>query len=186
VVADYNQKVDGRIDDIGFIERPYYTTCLYKILNIYSYAQIFFLIFEPGNLLHRIMYKIWNYFTNYLFYFQQPAQTTPIQPEGQGTPSLSPTPSPAGSVGSVGSQSSGYSSGELANRGVPSGQAPGVSSGQCVNMPLHVHNATMKQSQHLGLLMNSLELWDQAISRAREEEHRGIYGKYKKILDVSY
>lgn len=45
-----------------------------------------------------------------------------------GTPSpLSPTPSPAGSVGSVGSQSSGYSSGELAPAG---GQPPGSATGQ--------------------------------------------------------
>ncbi|KYM89487.1 Lysosomal aspartic protease [Atta colombica] len=43
---------------------------------------------------------------------QSAAQIIPAQAEGQGTPSLSPTPSPAGSVGSVGSQSSsGYSSG---------------------------------------------------------------------------
>jgi len=114
-----------------------------------------------------------------LYLNQQPAQTTPIQPEGQGTPSLSPTPSPAGSVGSVGSQSSGYSSGELANRG-----APGSSGGPYYNTPHQIHAAMIKQSQHLGLLLNSLELWDQAISKAKEEEHRGIC-KYKKILDVS-
>ncbi|XP_011345805.1 AF4/FMR2 family member 4 isoform X3 [Ooceraea biroi] len=106
-------------------------------------------------------------------YNQKPAQTTtPMQPEGQGTPSLSPTPSPAGSVGSVGSQSSGYSSGELAHRGATSGQGP---SGQSVNLSVHVHNAAIKQSQHLGLLMNSLELWDQAINKAKEEEHREFF-----------
>lgn len=92
-----------------------------------------------------------------------------MQPEGQGTPSLSPTPSPAGSVGSVGSQSSGYSSGELANRGVASGQpqlAP------CVNVPLGVHTAMAKQNQHFGLLLSCHDLWDQANALVTDK-HRG-------------
>lgn len=91
-----------------------------------------------------------------------------MQPEGQGTPSLSPTPSPAGSVGSVGSQSSsGYSSG---------GQHP-ATSGQYVSVPLHVYNAMIKQNQYSGLLTNSHDLWDQAIKQAKQEEHRSTYGK---------
>lgn len=92
-------------------------------------------------------------------YHQKPAQATPVQPEGQGTPSLSPTPSPAGSVGSVGSQSSGYSSGELANRGVASGQPQAA---PYVSVPLHVHNAMAKQNYYFGLLLNCHDLWDQA------------------------
>ncbi|XP_029674647.1 AF4/FMR2 family member 4 isoform X1 [Formica exsecta] len=97
---------------------------------------------------------------------KQPAQTTPMQPEGQGTPSLSPTPSPAGSVGSVGSQSSsGYSSG---------GQHP-ATSGQYVSVPLHVYNAMIKQNQYSGLLTNSHDLWDQAIKQAKQEEHRNFF-----------
>lgn len=97
---------------------------------------------------------------------KQPAQTTPVQPEGQGTPSLSPTPSPAGSVGSVGSQSSsGYSSG---------GQHP-ATSGQYVSVPLHVYNAMMKQNQYSGLLTNGHDLWDQAIKQAKQEEHKNFF-----------
>ncbi|XP_066592489.1 AF4/FMR2 family member 4-like isoform X2 [Prorops nasuta] len=92
-------------------------------------------------------------------YYQKPAQAAPVQQEGQGTPSLSPTPSPAGSVGSVGSQSSGYSSGELANRGVIAGQ-PQVA--PYITVPLHVHNAMAKQNQHFSLLLNCQDLWDQA------------------------
>ena len=89
---------------------------------------------------------------------QQPAQ--PLVPaEGQGTPSLSPTPSPAGSVGSVGSQSSGYSSGELANRGAVSGPPPAVT---YVSIPMSIHTAMQTQNEHLLLLMNCHELWDQA------------------------
>lgn len=108
------------------------------------------------------------------WYFQQPAQTTPVQPEGQGTPSLSPTPSPAGSVGSVGSQSSsGYSSG---------GQHP-ATSGQYVSVPLHVYNAMMKQNQYSGLLTNGHDLWDQAIKQAKQEEHRSTYEKLINISD---
>ncbi|XP_047351283.1 AF4/FMR2 family member 4 isoform X4 [Vespa velutina] len=92
-------------------------------------------------------------------YHQKPAQATPVQPEGQGTPSLSPTPSPAGSVGSVGSQSSGYSSGELANRGVASGQPQAA---PYVSVPLHVHNAMAKQNYYFSLLLTCHDLWDQA------------------------
>lgn len=99
----------------------------------------------------------------------QPAQATPVQPEGQGTPSLSPTPSPAGSVGSVGSQSSGYSSGELANRGAASGQPQAA---PYVSVPLNVHNAMVKQNYHLGLLFSCHDLWDQANALVTEK-HRG-------------
>ncbi|XP_048511341.1 AF4/FMR2 family member lilli isoform X2 [Athalia rosae] len=105
-------------------------------------------------------------------YLQKPAQPTLVQPEGQGTPSpLSPTPSPAGSVGSVGSQSSGYSSGELANRGAVSGQAQGA---PYVSVPLGVHNAMQKQHHYFGLLMNCHELWDQANSLVTDK-HRDFF-----------
>ncbi|PBC34297.1 AF4/FMR2 family member [Apis cerana cerana] len=100
-----------------------------------------------------------------------PAQATTVQPEGQGTPSLSPTPSPAGSVGSVGSQSSGYSSGELANRGAASGQpqpAPYVS------VPLNVHNAMAKQNHHFSLLLSCHDLWDQANALVTDK-HRDFF-----------
>lgn len=110
------------------------------------------------------------------WHFQQPAQTTPMQPEGQGTPSLSPTPSPAGSVGSVGSQSSsGYSSG-----GHP------ATSGQYVSVPLHVYNAMIKQNQYSGLLTNSHDLWDQAIKQAKQEEHRSTYRKYWANMSYNF
>lgn len=104
-------------------------------------------------------------------YHQKPAQATTVQPEGQGTPSLSPTPSPAGSVGSVGSQSSGYSSGELANRGAASGQpqpAPYVS------VPLNVHNAMAKQNHHFSLLLSCHDLWDQANALVTDK-HRDFF-----------
>ncbi|XP_011630139.1 AF4/FMR2 family member 4 isoform X2 [Pogonomyrmex barbatus] len=97
------------------------------------------------------------------------AQTTPAQTEGQGTPSLSPTPSPAGSVGSVGSQSSsGYSSG---------GQHPttGVVNGQYISVPMHVYNAMLKQNQYSGLLTNGHDLWDQALKQAKQEENRNFF-----------
>ncbi|XP_071559903.1 uncharacterized protein Lilli isoform X3 [Temnothorax nylanderi] len=99
---------------------------------------------------------------------QSAAQTTPAQGEGQGTPSLSPTPSPAGSVGSVGSQSSsGYSSG---------GQHPATSvNGQYISVPVHVYNAMIKQNQYSGLLTNGHDLWDQAIKQAKQEENRSFF-----------
>nr|XP_050849625.1 AF4/FMR2 family member 4 isoform X3 [Vespula vulgaris] len=104
-------------------------------------------------------------------YHQKPAQATPVQPEGQGTPSLSPTPSPAGSVGSVGSQSSGYSSGELANRGVASGQAQAA---PYVSVPLHVHNAMAKQNYYFSLLLTCHDLWDQANALVTEK-HKDFF-----------
>jgi hypothetical protein len=108
------------------------------------------------------------------------AQTTPAQAEGQGTPSLSPTPSPAGSVGSVGSQSSsGYSSGgQHANPAT--GQSTSVN-GQYISVPLHVYNAMMKQNQYSGLLTNGHDLWDQAIKQAKQEENRSTYWEIKRV-----
>lgn len=91
---------------------------------------------------------------------------------GQGTPSpLSPTPSPAGSVGSVGSQSSGYSSGELGvrnNIGMPT---------SCMLVPLAVYNAMTKQNQHLSYLISYQDLWDQADSLVIKGKHRGEFVK---------
>ncbi|KAK0167508.1 hypothetical protein PV327_004898 [Microctonus hyperodae] len=104
-------------------------------------------------------------------YHQKPAQPTLVQAEGQGTPSLSPTPSPAGSVGSVGSQSSGYSSGELANRGIISGQP---SAATYVSVPLGIHTAMQKQNHHFSLLMNCHELWDQATALVTDK-HRDFF-----------
>lgn len=82
-------------------------------------------------------------------------------PAGQGTPSpLSPTPSPAGSVGSVGSQSSGYSSGELrGGAGVAPGPA-GPAGGTWI--PLSVYSAVVKQNQHFTYLLTFQELWENA------------------------
>lgn len=88
---------------------------------------------------------------------------------GQGTPSLSPTPSPAGSVGSVGSQSSGYSSGELASRGATTGPTPVP----CVQMPLLVYNALLKQVNNLPYIATFQDLWDQADTLVLNGNSRG-------------
>lgn len=94
-------------------------------------------------------------------------QTTAPQ-EGQATPSLSPTPSPAGSVGSVGSQSSGYSSGELANRGAASGQTPFIS------VPLNIHTVMSKQNNQFSMLCSCHDLWDQATALVTDK-NKGTY-----------
>lgn len=93
-----------------------------------------------------------------------------LQPEGQGTPSLSPTPSPAGSDGSVGSRSSGYSSGELANRGLANGQAPT----SFLSVPSHVHAAVARQHYDLGLLIHANDKFDMATDLVTER-HRGMF-----------
>lgn len=99
---------------------------------------------------------------------------------GQGTPSpLSPTPSPAGSVGSVGSQSSGYGSGELA--GVRGGSAcatvtqqpPVATMGPCMPMPLPIHHTLQKQHGHFGYILSCLDLWDQADQLVSRGRHTG-------------
>lgn len=99
----------------------------------------------------------------------QPTQPALVQPEGQGTPSLSPTPSPASSVGSVGSQSSGYNSGELTNRNAASGVPQATPS---VSVPLGIHNAMSKQNYNFGYLISSHDLWDQANALVTDT-HRG-------------
>ncbi|XP_033334216.2 AF4/FMR2 family member lilliputian isoform X2 [Megalopta genalis] len=105
------------------------------------------------------------------YHQKQAAQATPVQPEGQGTPSLSPTPSPAGSVGSVGSQSSGYSSGELANRGAASGQAQAA---PYVSVPFGIYSAMAKQNYQFNLMLNCHELWDQAHALVTDK-HRDFF-----------
>lgn len=121
-----------------------------------------------------------------LIYLQAGNQVQPIQSDqvnqvvgGQTTPSLSPTPSPAGSVGSVGSQSSGYSSGELASRGtnlsqVQASTAAGPAS-PCILLPLPVFNALTKQSQSLPYLLSYQDLWDQADGMIINGNSKGIY-----------
>nr|CAD7460307.1 unnamed protein product [Timema tahoe] len=84
---------------------------------------------------------------------------------GQGTPSpLSPTPSPAGSVSSVGSQSSGYNSMELAGRALP-----------CVSVPLHVHSCMAMYYQHLNFLQSCHCLWEQADTLVYMGNHKDFF-----------
>lgn len=96
---------------------------------------------------------------------------------GQGTPSLSPTPSPAGSVGSVGSQSSGYGSGELASRGNNSNnlQAPAapISNPTCMVIPLNVYQAMSKENQITGYISCFEDLWIQADNLIRNGNSLG-------------
>lgn len=81
---------------------------------------------------------------------------------GQGTPSpLSPTPSPAGSVGSVGSQSSGYSS------GAPPAMQP------FVPVPPHIHREFQRQNVLLNSLVAGFDLWEQADALVHKNKHKG-------------
>lgn len=132
---------------------------------------------------------------NYLLLLQTP--TIPVvqapvdgQAQGQGTPSsLSPTPSPSGSVGSVGSnssQSSGYSSGNA--NGNPSGSSHGNGSGQtsssgpgpagtanppCVSVPMSIYSMISKQHKCWTNLKTSHELWDRADDLVFRGNHTG-------------
>lgn len=96
--------------------------------------------------------------------------------QGQGTPSpLSPTPSPAGSVGSVGSQSSGYSSGELAARGnnalIPATHAQNAGAW----LPLSVFNAVSLQNQLFTYLISFQDHWDMADSLITKGKHTEFF-----------
>lgn len=128
-----------------------------------------------------------------LFFFlknNQPIQTDQLNQAlgGQGTPSpLSPTPSPAGSVGSVGSQSSGYSSGELAVRGggcapvagsTATAQAPTL----CMLVPMNVYHAMTKQNQHFTYLFSCQDLWEQADNLVLKSDHKSEFGMSLLIL----
>ncbi|KAL0111583.1 hypothetical protein PUN28_013046 [Cardiocondyla obscurior] len=137
------------------------------ILSLWCQSRLYSKLYNMRKQEAKDVHKIVNDF-NQKQSQQSAAQTTPAQAEGQGTPSLSPTPSPAGSVGSVGSQSSsGYSSG---------GQHPATSvNGQYISMPMQIYNAMMKQNHYSGLLTNSHDLWDQATKQAKQEENRNFF-----------
>jgi hypothetical protein len=100
--------------------------------------------------------------------------------QGQGTPSpMSPTPSPAGSVGSVGSQSSGYSSGELAARGnnvpppVPLTHTPNSVSHMWI--PQTIYHSMYKQNQNCTYLLSCHDLWDMADALVKNGNHTGSW-----------
>nr|CAH7738119.1 unnamed protein product [Callosobruchus chinensis] len=106
-----------------------------------------------------------------------------ISKQGQGTPSpLSPTPSPAGSVGSVGSQSSGYNSGELAATRGNNGNQPLAASTAAAHaqnagawVPLSVYTAMTKQNQQFTYLLSYQELWDTADSLVVKGKHTDFF-----------
>ncbi|KAG5319880.1 AFF4 protein, partial [Acromyrmex heyeri] len=129
------------------------------ILSLWCQSRLYSKLYNMRKQEMKEVQKIVNDFNQKQTQQSAAAQTTPAQAEGQGTPSLSPTPSPAGSVGSVGSQSSsGYSS-----------------TTSHISVPLQVFNAMIKQNQCSGLLMNGHDLWDQAIKQARQEENRSFF-----------
>ncbi|XP_076273793.1 AF4/FMR2 family member lilliputian isoform X1 [Rhynchophorus ferrugineus] len=116
-------------------------------------------------------------------YSKQTEQPCP----GQGTPSpLSPTPSPAGSVNSVGSQSSGYSSGELTSKVGPPQQS-GMTAAGGVWIPTHVNNAMIKLNQHYSNLLNYQQMWetaDDAVINGRHTEFFIELDRYCKPLTM--
>uniref|UniRef100_A0A182W8V7 AF4/FMR2 family member lilli n=1 Tax=Anopheles minimus TaxID=112268 RepID=A0A182W8V7_9DIPT len=96
--------------------------------------------------------------------FNHKTSTVPAELANGNTPSpLSPT--------SVGSQSSGYSSGQ--NNHVGSMPPMNSSPAQCIIMPINVHNAYQKQTTLFTHLSTCLDLWEQAdglVSRGNHVE----------------
>ncbi|XP_075982228.1 uncharacterized protein LOC142980625 isoform X2 [Anticarsia gemmatalis] len=93
-------------------------------------------------------------------YQQKPALAESVSP-------LSPTPSPAGSVGSVGSGS------------VGSGSASGsASSGYCSlahSVPAHAHQALLLLNKYYAFLYVAHDLWEQADSLCRLRANRDLF-----------
>ncbi|BES91473.1 AF4/FMR2 family member lilli [Nesidiocoris tenuis] len=120
------------------------------------------------------------------FAFQAQPPTTVEQcssaVQGHGTPSpCSPTPSPASSVGS---QSSGYSSGELRGGGGHTGAAQGSNGqphppvapcGPCIPVPLPIHVSLQKQTANFNSLLTAHDLWDQADALVHKGKHKGTH-----------
>jgi hypothetical protein len=128
-------------------------------------------------------------------YFNNKAVPLPQEQQnqqGQGTPSpMSPTPSPAGSVGSVGSQSSGYSSGELAARGnnvpppVPLTHTPNSVSHMWI--PQTIYHSMYKQNQNCTYLLSCHDLWDMADALVKNGNHTDFFiglDRYCKPLTI--
>ncbi|XP_064608627.1 AF4/FMR2 family member 4-like [Liolophura sinensis] len=87
---------------------------------------------------------------------------------GTGTPSpMSPTPSPAGSIGSVGSQSSNcdVNPSKLANGNLSTGT---LSSPGCVSVPQRIHSITSQYISHTSYLVQAMDLWDQGDAASAE------------------
>lgn len=108
-------------------------------------------------------------------------QPLPKEDIGQGTPPApihTPTPSPAGSVNSVASQSSGYSSGELANK--TTGSAV-TQANICVNVPLSVMHILQKQNTDMGMLISAYEKWEKACGLVKDS-NRGKIIAFEKIV----
>ncbi|XP_050078936.1 AF4/FMR2 family member lilli [Anopheles maculipalpis] len=94
--------------------------------------------------------------------FNHKTSTVPAELANGNTPSpLSPT--------SVGSQSSGYSSGQ--NNHVGSMPPMNSSPAQCIIMPINVHNAYQKQTTLFTHLSTCLDLWEQADSLVSRGKH---------------
>lgn len=129
----------------------------------------------------------------------QPSSANPAAPslwnsKTTGTPSpMSPLPSPAGSVGSVESQSSGYSSSEIGSQSKitsatassaaamtnPVATASHLSQYPTISVPVHIHSTMQKQLANLNYLSSCHELWEQAEALIT----RGQIGDFFATLD---
>ena len=78
------------------------------------------------------------------------------------TPSpMSPTPSPAGSVGSTGSNSSGEGNQTQTGRHAPTAS---VTSPISVSIPQRIHSVMAQHVSSTSKLVNSIDMWDKADS----------------------
>lgn len=101
-------------------------------------------------------------------YNQKPNQPVSADMVNGNTPSpLSPT--------SVGSQSSGYCSGQTNQTGPIPGSSVNSSPSPCLFMPVHVHMAFQKQATLFNHLLNCHDLWEQADNLVIRGNHTDFF-----------
>ncbi|XP_055633167.1 AF4/FMR2 family member lilli isoform X3 [Toxorhynchites rutilus septentrionalis] len=101
-------------------------------------------------------------------YNQKPNTTVSADMVNGNTPSpLSPT--------SVGSQSSGYCSGQTGQTGSIPSSSISSSPSPCLLMPVHVHMAFQKQATLFNHLLNCQDLWEQADSLVIRGNHTDFF-----------
>ncbi|KAL9707250.1 hypothetical protein quinque_010768 [Culex quinquefasciatus] len=101
-------------------------------------------------------------------YNQKPNTTVSADMVNGNTPSpLSPT--------SVGSQSSGYCSGQTGQTGPIPGSSISSSPSPCLLMPVHVHMAFQKQATLFNHLLNCQDLWEQADNLVIRGNHTDFF-----------
>lgn len=106
---------------------------------------------------------------------KQPAHAPSPHWNNRSTPSpMSPSPSPAGSDGSIRSQDSGYTPSKLPNGNIST--QPTMSSPGTVAVPQRIHSITQQYHSIVNYVVQCHEFWDQAESVYSDQKVVEFYG----------